>query len=85
MKRNERLKVARALLAAASVLSANDKLREGKGRVFLLDGERTTFEALVEANEEEEEFIDELLALKVGKTMVWGGGAAAEFKIKRLK
>jgi len=80
---------AKALREAGALLEAAGKDGSfgdvGAGRVYLMDGEKTTFEDLWLANAEEEDFIQELLALKKGDTMYWGGGAAADFEIKRIK
>lgn len=58
--------------------------RKGAGREYLIDGEHATFEALLRDNQDDEDFIEALLALDVGESMAWGGGAQATFEIERI-
>lgn len=86
MDQKTRQSVASSLRLAAQALSANQTWGDiGAGRKFLVDGEPAVFEDLWLANAEDEDFIEALVALEVGGSMQWGGGAAAEFEIKRTE
>lgn len=67
--------------------------RKGAGREYLIDGEHATFEELLRDNQEDEDFIEALLALDVGDRMAWGPGyqdermtgwGQATFEIERI-
>ena len=46
----------------------------GAGREYLFDGRHVTFEELLRDNQDDEDFIEALLALDVGERMAWGPG-----------
>jgi hypothetical protein len=54
------------------------KARSGAGREYLIDGEHATFEDLLRDNQDDEDFIQALLALDVGDRMAWGPGYSDE-------
>lgn len=76
-----------AVRAARVVLSISNETwgDVGAGREFLVDGERVSFEDLWLANADDEDFIEGIVALRKGQEMTWGGGAAADFEIRRVK